>query len=46
MELNETLLSDLETYASLMFSKSEIAVIMEVDPHDLSELIDDPNSPA
>ena len=46
MEMTETMLGDLETYASLMFAKSEIAVIMEVDPRDLSELIDDPNSPA
>jgi hypothetical protein len=46
MEQNDTMLSDLETYASLMFSKNEIAVIMEVDPRDLSELIDDSQSPA
>ncbi len=46
MELNEALLSDMETYASLMFTKGEIALIMEVDPRDLSELIDDPQSPA
>ena len=38
MELNETLLSDLETYASLMFSKDEIAVILEVDPAELAVL--------
>ncbi|NCA75632.1 MAG: hypothetical protein EOM90_04800 [Alphaproteobacteria bacterium] len=44
--MNESMLSDLETYASLMFSKSEIAVIMEVDPGKLSDLIGDPQSSA
>ena len=46
MEMDNAQLSDLETYASLMFTKNEIAVIMEMDPHDLSDKIGDPQSPA
>jgi hypothetical protein len=43
--LNEKFLEDLETYASLMFTKSEIAIILEIPAQTLLEAIAD-NSPA
>ena len=46
IDQNESFLSDLESYSSLMFSRGEIAVILEVDPLELSELLDDSQSPA
>lgn len=46
IEQNETFLSDLESYSSLMFTRHEIAVIMEVDPDALSELLQEKQSPA
>lgn len=39
IDQNESFLSDLESYSSLMFSRNEIAVIMELDPAELSELL-------
>ena len=39
--LNEKFLDDLETYASLMFSKSEIAIILEIPAQTLLEAISD-----
>ena len=39
--LNEKFLEDLETYASLMFTKSEIAIILEIPAQDLLEAISD-----
>ena len=46
MEQNETFISDIETYASLMFTKEEIAVILEVDPAELKTLLQERESPA
>ena len=39
MQQNESFISDIETYASLMFTKEEIAVILEVDPAELKALL-------
>ena len=39
--LNEKFLEDLETYASLMFTKSEIAIILEIPAQTLLEAIAD-----
>ncbi len=44
IDQNESFLSDLESYSSLMFSRNEIAVIMELDPVELSELLRDTQS--
>ena len=46
MQQNETFISDIETYASLMFTKEEIAVILEVDPAELKALLQERESPA
>ena len=46
IKLDEQFLTDLETYASLMFSKQEIAVILEVDPADLLRVLIEENSAA
>jgi len=46
IKLDEQFLTDLETYASLMFSKQEIAVILEVDPADLLRALTEENSAA
>ena len=46
IDQNESFLSDLESYSSLMFSRGEIAVIMEVNPLELTELLGDSQSPA
>jgi hypothetical protein len=46
IDQNESFLSDLESYSSLMFNRNEIAVIMEVDPAELSELLRETQSPA
>jgi len=39
--LNESFITEVETYASLMFTKEEIAVILEVDPSELKILLKD-----
>jgi len=39
--LNDKFLEDLETYASLMFTKSEIAIILEVPEQRLMEALND-----
>jgi len=44
--LNESFITEVETYASLMFSKNEIAVILEVDPAELGALLRDQQNPA
>jgi len=44
MQQNESFISDIETYASLMFTKEEIAVILEVDPAELKILLQDRES--
>ena len=46
IDQNETFISDLESYSSLMFSRGEIAVIMEIDPAELNELLQDQQSTA
>lgn len=46
MQQNESFISDIETYASLMFTKEEIAVILEVDPAELKGLLQERESPA
>jgi hypothetical protein len=46
MQQNESFISDIETYASLMFTREEIAVILEVDAAELKSLLQDKESPA
>lgn len=46
IDQNESFLSDLESYSALMFARHEIAVIMEVDPAELLELLRETQSPA
>jgi hypothetical protein len=46
IDQNESFLSDLESYSALMFTRHEIAVIMEVDPVELSELLRETQCPA
>ena len=46
LKLDEQFLTDLETYASLMFSKQEIAVILEVDPSELIRVLNEENTAA
>ncbi len=43
--MTEQQLTELEEFASLMFKVEEIALIMEVDPKELSETIKDPDTP-
>ena len=43
--LNESFITEVETYASLMFTKEEIAVILEVDPSELKTLLKDQGNP-
>ena len=45
IDQNESFISEVETYASLMFSKEEIAVILEVDPVQLVDLLEDQDNP-
>ena len=45
IEQNESFITEVETYASLMFSKEEIAVILEVDPAELAVLLQDQDHP-
>ena len=46
IEQNESFITEVETYASLMFTKEEIAVILEVDPAELKVLFQERESPA
>jgi hypothetical protein len=46
IKLDEQFLTDLETYASLMFSKQEIAVILEVDPPELIRVLNEESAAA
>lgn len=41
IEITPNLLSEIEHYASLMFTKSEIATILEVEPKDFDMLLSD-----
>ena len=45
IDQNESFITEVETYASLMFSKEEIAVILEVDPVQLFDLLEDQDNP-
>ena len=45
IEQNESFITEVETYASLMFSIEEIAVILEVDPVQLVDLLEDQDNP-
>ena len=46
IEQNESFITEVETYASLMFTKEEIAVILEVDPAELVVLLQDQDNMA
>jgi len=46
IDQNESFITEVETYASLMFSKDEIAVILEIDPAELAVLVQDQDTPA
>jgi hypothetical protein len=45
IDLNESFITEMETYASLMFTKEEIAVILEVDPAELNLLLQEQENP-
>jgi hypothetical protein len=45
IDLNESFITEVETYASLMFTKEEIAVILEVDPVELNLLLQEQDHP-
>ncbi len=45
IDQNESFITEVETYASLMFTKEEIAVILEVDPSELKVLLKDQDNP-
>jgi hypothetical protein len=45
MDQSESFINELETYSSLMFTREEIAVILEVDPADLKSMLQDRESP-
>ncbi len=45
IDQNDSFITEVETYASLMFSKDEIAVILEVDPAELAVLLQDQDNP-
>ena len=44
MKLNDELLSQIEQYSGLMFSKDEIASILELDPKQFEKYLDDPQA--
>jgi len=46
IDQNESFITEVETYASLMFTKEEIAVIMEIDPAELVVLLQDQDNKA
>ena len=39
MEMTEAFIAELENYASLMFTREEIAIILEVDPMELKTIL-------
>ena len=45
IDQNDSFITEVEIYASLMFSKEEIAVILEVDPAELAVLLQDQDNP-
>jgi len=46
MEMTEAFILELENYASLMFTREEIAIILEVDPAELKVVLKDSDNPA
>ena len=46
IDQHESFISEVETYASLMFTKEEIAVILEIDPAELVVLLQDQDNKA
>ena len=46
IDQNESFITEVEQYASLMFSKEEIAIILEVDPAELVVLLQDQDNKA
>jgi len=46
MDQNEPFVTEVENYASLMFTKEEIAIIIEVDPLQLQTVLEDRDHPA
>lgn len=46
MEMTEEFINELENYASLMFNREEIAIILEVDPVELKTVLKDYGSVA
>jgi len=45
IDQNESFITEVETYASLMFTKEEIAVILEFDPSEFKVLLKDQDNP-
>jgi hypothetical protein len=41
MEMTDAFIAELENYASLMFTREEIAIILEVDPGELKTILKD-----
>jgi hypothetical protein len=46
MEMTEAFIAELENYASLMFTREEIAIILEVDPMQLKKVLKNGDSAA
>ena len=46
IDQNESFIIEVENYASLMFTKEEIAVILEVDPVQLHTVLEEQDNPA
>ncbi len=46
MEITETFIAELENYSSLMFTREEIAIILEVDPVELKAVLKDAGNTA
>ena len=44
MEINDDLLSQIEQYSGLMFSKDEIASILELELEEFEKCLDDPQA--
>ena len=45
IEQSESFIAEVENYASLMFTKEEIAVILEVDPVQLHTVLEEKDNP-
>jgi hypothetical protein len=46
MEMTESFIGDLENYSSLMFTREEIAIILEIDPLELKGVLKETESSA